>query len=88
MDHELDLLSVRGADYWDQKTKLQKIRKALLPSVPKGARLTIRENDHELGYYPSLVVIWKDELPEEAVRAVFALEGLALEKAEELEIEC
>lgn len=87
MHHELDLLSVRGEDYWDQKRKLQTIRKALLPEVPQGARLAIKENDHELGYYPSLVVRWDDALGEEAVIRVFALEGLALEKAEELGVE-
>ncbi len=87
MDHELDLISVSGKDYWDQREKLAKIREALLPTIPQGTRLTIKENDHEFGYYPSLVVRWKDDLPDEAVNQVFQLEGLALEKAEELGLE-
>jgi len=86
MDY-LDLMSTTGESYWDQKEKLARVRAALAPHVPAGARLAIRENEHDFGPYPSLVVWYDSEASKEVVERVFALEELCLKVAEEIGVD-
>lgn len=85
----LDLLSVRGEDYFDQKQKLLRVLAAIRSFCPPHARLRIRENEHEFGSYPSLVVEFDaaELRTQAAIEAVYALETLALRAADELELE-
>ncbi len=84
----LELLSTTGESYWDQKEKLVRVRTALTPHVPTGARLVIRENDHDFGPYPSLGVSFDPAaMGEEDLTKVYALEELALKVAEDLGVD-
>lgn len=83
----LDLLSVAGESYWDQKEKLKKVLQGVKVHCPEGARLVIRENEHDLGPYPSLVVIYDSEVTREVLERVFALEELALSVADALGVD-
>lgn len=88
VDH-LYLLSVAGEDYFDQKEKLRRIRKAIETFCPKGAKLVIRENDHDFGPYPSLEVAFDPAVlaSKSEIDAVYALEERAFRAADELGIE-
>jgi hypothetical protein len=80
-------MSTSGDDYFAQKEKLLKVKAALKPRLPEGARLVIRENDHDFGPYPSLDVVFPDDLDEESLRRIYALEETVFEVADEVGVD-
>ncbi len=83
----LELQTTSGDGYLAQKEKLLKVKKALKPPLFEGARLAIRENEHDFGPYPSLVVVFDSELGEEALRGIYALEEVVLDVADEVGVD-
>lgn len=78
----LELMTTSGDGYFAQKAKLLKVKAALKPRLPDGARLVIREHDHDLGRYPSLDVVFDSELEEDALRRIHALEEVVFDVAD------
>ena len=83
----LELMTTSGDGYFEQKEKLLKVKAALKPRLPKGARLVIREHDHDFGPYPSLDVVFDSELDEESLRRIYALEEVVFQVADEVSVD-
>jgi hypothetical protein len=81
------LMTTSGDGYFEQKKKLLKVKAALKPRLPDGARLVIRENDHDFGPYPSLDVVFDSELDEDELRRIYALEEVVFDVADEVGVD-